>query len=194
MPKLRDQLLSLRPRVGGEDRYIIPHQALHRLMTRDVVLDAIKNCEDIPVFHQDSTVDAIMRGGRKIFSVLVLLKGEEWSITKFREHDQLQNSRLDARLPFSIDTLNLIVLEIADEFYEKQWELIGPIFSKDIVHRFLQPETRLPFIHNEKIGEGGFGVVYKVKLDPDHQKPTLLPQAVCILCRYPFNFIGYYER
>lgn len=177
MAQLRKQIQSLRCKVDNEDRFFVPHQSLYKLMTREKVLDVVKGCGEIPCYRLDETVEKIIKGGRRIFAILVLLKGEEKLISRFIEHDHFQHSPLDVKLPFSEDTLKSIIPdEIVSDFYEKQWEFVAPIFSRNVVHRSLHEDIRLPFVQNKKIGEGGFGVVYEIELHPDHQRLPLFPQ------------------
>ena len=50
------------------------------------------------------------------------------------------------------------------QFEEKQYEYIVPTFPRKSSHRIVSNLIRLPFIEQKQIGEGGFGVVYKVTL------------------------------
>ncbi|KAI9785126.1 MAG: hypothetical protein M1839_000764 [Geoglossum umbratile] len=186
MTQLRSQILSLRRQPADDDRHYIPHKPLYRLMTRDAVFDAAKGCGQIPLYHLDRIVDRIVKGGRRVFAILIL-REKEGFVSRFIEHDQLQNSQLDAQLPLSFETLRLIVPEIVDDFYEKQWEFVAPIFSRDVVHRFLPKETRLPFTSDKVIGSGGFGVVSEIKLDQDHQRLPLLPHVDQRIARKEFK-------
>lgn len=175
MALLRKQIQSLRCRVPNEPRYFIPHRSLYELLTKEVISNTIKEYEDIRRYRLDETAEKIFKGGRRIFAILVLLKNEEKSITYFLEHDQFQRSSIDLRLPFPIQTLESIVPDIAADFYEMQWELVAPIFARNVVHRFLDERIRLPFVLDHEIGEGGFGTVFEVQLHPDHQMQTLIP-------------------
>lgn len=145
-------------------------------MTREVVLDAVNKIERIPWYSKNETLEWIMRGGRKIFAILVLLKDEESAISRFMEHDHYQKSPLDERLPFSMETLDSIIPDIAEDFCEMQWEFVAPILYRNVVHRSLPDKTRLPFVYNKKIAEGGFGVVYEIELHLDHQTICLTPR------------------
>jgi hypothetical protein len=175
MALLRKQIESLRCKVPNEDRYFIPHRPLYELLTREVIFSTLKECEEIRHYHLDETVEKIVKGGRRIFAVLVLLKGEEKFITRFLKYDQFQRSSFDLRLPFPIYTLESIIPTIAADFHDMQWELVAPIFSRNVVHRFLDERVRLPFLRDNEIGEGGFGTVFEVRLHPDHQMLPLLP-------------------
>jgi hypothetical protein len=171
MAQLRSQIQLLRCKVENGDRFFIPYQPLYKLMTRDKVLDALKECEGIHGYRLDEIVERIVKGGQRIFAILVLLKGEERLISRFIEYDHLQRSPLDVKLPFAKETLNFIIPEdTARDFYEKQWEFVAPIFSRKVVHRLFHDEIRLPFAKNKKIGEGGFGIIYEIEFNTDHQR------------------------
>jgi hypothetical protein len=185
MAQLQTLIESLRCKVdigdskndSNNDGFFVPQQQLYKLMTRDVILDAVKGCDDILVYHVDSIVEKVVRGGVRVFSILIII-GKEKFISHFIERDDLQRSRLDDKLPFSADTLQSIIpdTDAAGNFYKRQWEFVAPVFSRNVLHRSLSSKIRLPFVQNKKIGEGGFGVVYEIKLHPDHQRLALLPQ------------------
>lgn len=181
MSQLRKQIQSLLCKVDGEgwDRKFVPRQALYELLTRDVVFDAIDKQEAIEWYHKDKFTDWIMRGGRRIFAILVVMKNEESSISYFISHDSFKETPLDEQLPFSVEVLNSINREIASDFYDRQWEFVSPILSKNVIHRILPCEVRMPFIHNRQIGQGAFGKIFEIRLHPDHQPIGLLsPESV----------------
>lgn len=173
--QLRKQINSLRCNEAIPDRSFIPQQLLYKLLTRDIVSIAIQNLAQIPGYRVRDIVDKIMKGGRKVFAILVLLKGEEARILDFMKHDQFQHSPLDFKLPFSMETLGGIIPEIAEEFYRMQWDFVAPVFSRGVVHRELHERTKLPFAQDILIGDGGFGVVYEIELHPDHQILPFIP-------------------
>jgi hypothetical protein len=138
------------------------------LLTRDTISAALHSA-DLSPLQIPSLTQHIITGGRKVFAILLLLKSEEAQIVQFIKHDQLVYRSLDSRLPFSLEELKTIVTDIADEFFEKQWELCAPVFLKDVLHRELHDLIHLPFVSEEVIGTGGFGDVYCFELDGGHQ-------------------------
>jgi len=166
--QLRNQLRTLRRSVAASGESFIPQKALYRLLSKDVVSATLRR-SGTSAIHIDSLTDKILKGGQKLFAILVLLKGEESKILEFVKHDQLAVSPLDSRLPFSLETLTTVVPSIALEFYETQWELLAPVFSKGVLHRELHDMIRLPFVRNKWIGGGGFGDVYEIELETAHQ-------------------------
>jgi hypothetical protein len=172
--QLRKQIRDLRRRIGLGEEAFVPQKPLYRLLSPDVVSTTLRQ-NGISAFHIDSLMDKILKGGQKIFAILVLLKGEESKILDFVKHDQLATSSLDSRLPYTLETLTIIVPDIAHEFYEIQWEFLAPVFSKGVLHRELHDMIKLPFVHNKKIDTGGFGDVYEIALEPTHQILPFVP-------------------
>ena len=165
---LRHQISALRRPIANTGLKFIPHRPLLALLTRDTISAALRST-DLPPLHIPGLTQRIIIGGRKVFALLVLLKNEEAQIMQFIKHDQLAPTSLDSRLPFSLEELKTIVPDIAGEFFERQWELCAPIFSKGVLHRKLHDLIRLPFVSEEKIGAGGFGDVYCFELDGGQQ-------------------------
>lgn len=147
----------------------VPQESLYKLITEDAVKRVLGS--SIAKQHLQETVEAIVPGTRKIFAILVL-SGTPDLITRFIEDDQLQQTNLDHRLPYSLDQLRKILPQddAVDCFYERQWEFTAPIFSGKLISRYLDDQTILPFIHCKKIGHGGFGIVYELTLHQDYCK------------------------
>ena len=163
-----------------DERKFVPYNSLCEVMTENAVQSALWNIEIRRQSIQE-TVHAIVPGGRKIFAILVLDDNAQY-ITKFLEDDQLQQIDLDHRLPYSIDRLRQFLPQddTSDLFYERQWEFTAPIFSGKVFLRCLDSRTVLPFIHNEKIGSGGFGHVYHIRIHNEYCMLEEMPQrAVC---------------
>ncbi|KAH7136337.1 kinase-like domain-containing protein [Dactylonectria macrodidyma] len=158
------------------ERSFIPQKQLYRLLSRDRISAVIRDIPSIPIHRAENVINIIAKGASKVFAILSLLKGEEGRIVDFISHDQFQQSSLDSRLPFSLEMLQDIIPDIAIDFYRAQWDLSAPIFSRGVVHRELHDSTRLPFVREALIGEGGFGQVYELELHADHQTPNFLPR------------------
>jgi hypothetical protein len=162
-----------------EGRVFIPEQTLYELMTRTFVSDVCSSC-GVPLHQIEEIIEVIMYGARKVFAVLILIS-EELSILRFIENDQFSKSRLDDKIPFSMDILNVIDQAIAPVFLRQQWELSAPSFPGAISHRVLDKNIILPFIKEKQIGEGSFGVIYEVVLHPSSHSFQELPEEVSIL-------------
>ncbi|KAF3921298.1 Phytochrome [Orbilia brochopaga] len=159
-----------------EIRKFMPLQALHQLLTKEEIEKAvgasIARAGGIPFYQEADTVKWILANGKRIFAILVALGHQEHLIPTFIEHDF---ETFDEKLPFPLELLQKIVPSVATEFHKKQWEFVSPIWSKNVIHRELPPDIRLPFTFNKKIDAGGFGDIYEIKLHPDHQVVSLLP-------------------
>lgn len=129
-------------------------------MTNDFVLDACIACCLRPE-ESPEVVQFIMKGARKIFAILILIR-EERTILKFIENDQYSKSNLDDKIPFSMETLRNIDPDIAEFFYIQQWEFSTPYITGDISHRVLDENVVLPFLQEKFLAEGSFGVVHEV--------------------------------
>lgn len=145
----------------------VPEGKLHDLLNEDVITKSIRSC-GIEYYKHAETVDTIANGARKIFAILVLLN-QEAAITKFIENDQLQCSQLDSKLPFPLSILESMDFDGAQDFYERQWEFVSPIFSDLTTHRVLHNNMRLPIMESKYLGEGGFGRVFTIVIHQNHQ-------------------------
>jgi hypothetical protein len=177
MEKLQDSINELRSK-NYQSRFFIPQEALLQLMQRDNIREALNTT--IENYRLDEVVESIFRGARKIFAIL-LLNGHTRYIVKFIASDQLQSSQLDSKLPFDLEQLqSLIGAGHGSLFYDKQWEFTAPIFTPFVLRRSLHYDTILPFLGERRVGSGGFGDVYLLEIDPNHQKFDASITGVCI--------------
>ncbi|KAK2836993.1 hypothetical protein FQN49_006513, partial [Arthroderma sp. PD_2] len=168
LERFKTRLKALR-QPNFEQRRLIPQRALYGIMTADTIQEVVREC-GIPAYRVQGTAEAITRGAHKIFAILVLI-GRAELIAKFIEHDQLQQSQLDQKLPFDRRSLEAFLpASVAEEFEEKQWEFAAPVFHKQVLPRILEDNIILPFGRDREIGQGGFGTVHEVSLIADHQK------------------------
>jgi len=178
MSSLEEQINRLRCK-NSQSRFYVPQRALCSLMMRDVVQDTLWDC-GLATYHLNETVETILKGECKIFAILVVL-GKVPLISKFIEHDQFQNSQLNHKLPFSEAALESIIGKT--KFFKIQWEYAVPIFSKRSLHRSLHSDIILPFIKDEDVSKGGFGIVSEVALHASHQKlPLPCSEEVNLRC------------
>lgn len=130
---------------------------------------------NIDPLEYEEILSVIRNGGQKVFTILVLMQGHPVKlILNFMRGDQMLQSVLDAKLPFSIEELEDILKDdlLASDFDERQWKVLSPLFRFDRTHRELKHQTILPFIDVKKLknGEGGCGTVTKVTLHADHHR------------------------
>ncbi|KAI1321914.1 kinase-like protein [Xylariaceae sp. FL0255] len=165
MDALRSKIKALRRKNAMQHTYI-PELLLESVMTIDIVRKALSD-SDVPSYQREETVNRILPGALKIFAILLLLNLQD-QLAKFIESDQFH----DAKLPFATSILTEDIKlenESAKDFEEKQWELIAPTFLRATLHRRLGRNAVLPFTESKRIGKGGFGTVYEVAIDVDHQ-------------------------
>jgi hypothetical protein len=167
MDKLRTQIIGSREE-NVEGRLFFPYRAINELMKPDVILGVLREW-NIPTPQLHEAAGSIARGALRTFAILVVIRSIR-SILIFLKNDQFDYARLDQKLPLSRETLlALLPNDIADEFFEKQWEFAVPVFSKQILPRYLQTKTILPILEEKEVGKGGFGTVYEISLHPSHQ-------------------------
>ena len=164
--ELRLELRRLR-RLNANHRWYIPQRSLYELMTRDAIHTILQNSMT-EMYNLDATVENIFQNGIKIFAILLLID-RATLVSKFIKIDQLQ----DPRLPFALSVLeNDIDCTCADDFFERQWELLAPEFFCGTVIRSFDPWAPLPFTKDAPIGHRVFDTVHEVMIDQDHQEPT----------------------
>jgi hypothetical protein len=169
MEELKDLIIDKR-RENIDCRWFVPHQALHDLMTKDVVEKAIRDTK-IEHYHINDLTRAVLNGAQKIFAILALI-GRPKCILRFVEDDNLQHSHLDHKLPLPLEKLQRLLpsSSAARQFHEKQWEFTAPVFTGSVLPRVLEKEVILPYVGKTTvIGRGGFGVVHLVEVEPSHQ-------------------------
>ncbi|KAK7943798.1 uncharacterized protein PG986_012911 [Apiospora aurea] len=174
---LKDRIDVLRCK-NYQSRYFVPRQALLKKLSQDVVKRELRGT--VPLHQLDEMAHTVFRRGRLIFAILVLIDRLHYMIN-FIEDDQLQQDQLDHKLPFGLQALQNIMMKPIDatRFHEKQWEITAPKFRSFVLRRHLAYDTILPFRSEVKIGQGGFGDVYRITIDSAHQRfDALIHQLV----------------
>ncbi|KAI1119941.1 kinase-like protein [Nemania abortiva] len=165
MEQLKTSLKALRRR-NASRHWFIPSLSFDLVVTEEAVRQTLVEFE-VPVYLQEETVAKVFQHGRRIFATLLLLGYQDY-LSYFIESDQIE----DAKLPFKTE---ILVQEVrlpagkAADFEDRQWEVIAPTFRRGTLNRRLGEGTVLPFLKDERIGEGAFGTVYEVMIDADHQ-------------------------
>jgi hypothetical protein len=158
-----------------EGRHFIPEAALVEVVSEPAVKLALRNL-GVPVYEIRDLTDGILRGARKCFAILVLIRRGE-AISGFFRRDSLQRSHPDDRLPYTSEILQHIFDGEATDvtikgFLEKQWEFAIPIMYQQMIFRKLDTEVVLPFLHEELAGQGSMGTAWKIELHPQcHRLP-----------------------
>lgn len=175
MEKLRDLVLAAeRKNTNHWGQWFSSEQDLRDIFTEDTIRNALcdENIQDdckIDPEHIEQAVKFVIYGAFKIFAILVHIRHTS-SLLRFIETDNYQTG-LDSRLPFEERRLKAILKDPASqEFYERQWHFIAPVFCDSVFRRILPPETILPITHQEFLGKGSFGIVYGINIAPSHQQ------------------------
>ena len=153
-----------------EKKEFIPFNRLQLLLTHDKILELLQqNGVD---FHSINEIsDRVLHGGLRTLAILAKIHDIE-SITRFIKADQFHRVSLDSVLPLSdTEAINYLAdPEKRSLFLRKQWIFLAPVFSEDPIPRELHGRTILPFLRRTDISEGGFGKVYKVRIDASHHQ------------------------
>jgi serine/threonine protein kinase len=84
--------------------------------------------------------------------------------------DFLFRRETDSTIPYSEDRLYFLPFHVARAFVERQWEFRPIIFEYGEIHRTVGDYEILPFLEEDKGCEGGFGIVWTVKIHASAQK------------------------
>ena len=165
--KFKD-LITCKRRRNADSQHFVPQDVLPSLMSQELVRKILSETK-LEHYRIEELAHAIVPGAQKIFAILVLI-GRPELILVFIEDDQLQPNSLDHKLPLQLNKLHAV---LDDEsavlgFYREQWAFIAPIFSPSSMPRILEKNTILPFTESSSVGEGGFGAVHAIQIDPSH--------------------------
>ena len=175
MEALRVKLNNIRCRNEDQNHYFYPHRAIYELINSDITQKILEFYRVKPYEIKEAGSYIAERGGRRVFAILVLLK-EPQIFPKFIKDDNLQNSDLDHRLPYTREKLEeLLEAPISHEFWDKQWEFTAPFFSPSSFARVLPDEFILPFLNKDKLlKKGAFGKVFEIEIERSYL-PSGLP-------------------
>jgi hypothetical protein len=188
MDELQDELLEKLESVrfankNFEDRHFIPDDDLIDVISEPAVKLSLKRLA-IPLHEIQDLTNDILRGARRCFAILVLIRCGK-AISAFVRDDSLQLSDPDDRLPYTSEALQRIFKKGATSlmiknFLERQWEFVIPIMRQHAIFRTLDKKVILPFLHEELIGEGAMGTAWKIKLHPSCHRLPLENHEVCV--------------
>ncbi len=151
-------------------RHFLPELSLNRLMQKKAVGVTLEKLGVKP-YHLNELAEEIVQRARKVFAILLLV-GQGEAIEVMFKHDSLQKSSLDAKLPFTEDSLENIFSDgsLASDFFERQWEFITPVFFRTLLPRVFENEMILPILDQTSKGEGSFGKVSKYEIHPENHR------------------------
>ncbi|KAL6857447.1 hypothetical protein ACO1O0_004882 [Amphichorda felina] len=189
---------SLLPdRVNKKEKFL-PRGSLERICHFDAVLKEVlpfhrdkaqaQKCAEFVCGNRQSESRDNRTSSREIFAILVLIDAVEF-MPKF-QHAEIRDDDLpfrsddeqtklwkrkatgDCHIDFFIYPRDRCILT---EFYGKQWWVHVPFIGQDdrnkkAIAYYLEPETVMPWTFVDKEGQekGGFGVVEKIQIHPDH--------------------------
>lgn len=140
--KLKRRLLDISCKNYRDSRFF-PQESLKRLMSEEVIRGVL--LEFLPRHKINNTIHDILDEGWKVFSILVLMERPS-AMTAL--YDKLHgHSKLDLRLPFSLDSLHeLFQVPLEVEWFNMyQWQFTIPTFSYSVSPYYFPRETILPF-------------------------------------------------
>ncbi|KAL2831515.1 hypothetical protein BDW59DRAFT_157941 [Aspergillus cavernicola] len=163
---LRTALLSLRKK-ATDQRYFIPFPSLSSLLTRPAIANVVPELCHQPHRHT-AVIDTIYERGIRVFAILLLLNQEQLVL------GFLESGIHDAQLPVEPQQLLRASPLVSSRFStEVQWEVISHVFEKCPLHQRIQIEVTLPYIAEEKRGEGSGGEIFQcVIAEGQHRLPT----------------------
>jgi serine/threonine protein kinase len=161
-PNLRIKIEQLQRQNANHQSYI-PDLLLCRLITYDIVCSELKKVQVNPIYIKE-LAERVIDGAVKVFSILVLVNDVMLLRTFIEEH-----KIMDYNLPLELDILQKFGVATTVVFYKTQWMFLAPHFTRSLLSVPIGSEIVLPFLKNEEIGVGGFGTVFEITLDGDHQ-------------------------
>jgi hypothetical protein len=162
---LKERLAAAQKVAAGQPgRIFVAETELNDIFTREC-LQGVLGCPEfhIPLLRQEDIRNIVSKKFRRILCMLVQLGHEGWL------SDLVERRISDGKLPVSKQELQDLLPEFHEPFYRLQWSYCALYLSRDDFEQRLPPEVVLPFLYEEEIGSGGFGVVYKVKVHKDYQ-------------------------
>jgi hypothetical protein len=135
-------------------RYFISFSALKSSLNKDLVVKALRQ-HGFAEQRIPRMAEVILSDGLRTFSILALLRQENL-IEHFIDYEEL-----DSKLPMEKDVVHRISPLVSRQFWEElQWELC-PHFFRRQMHRKIRPNEILPFVSEERIGEGAGGEIFQ---------------------------------
>lgn len=165
-------------------RKYIPNNELRKILARDNIISELNEHHkrwSLKRIRQNPTnlANRILGSGQRLFVILVNLS-LSWGVKNLLDAGltdaDLPLSKRGNQLSSSVDPARSFKwppewgLEKLDDFVEKQWLVLAPVFATRGAHRTLAPECPLPFVTVVEAQNGPRNVVYKVLVDPSHHE------------------------
>ncbi|KAL8718585.1 MAG: hypothetical protein Q9225_004301 [Loekoesia sp. 1 TL-2023] len=153
----------------------LPQQDLHKIITKEAIEAVLR--ESIEAHLISDTIQQVLDGAQKTFAILILSRCA-FHILEFIRLANPHGFPVDGKLPYEkIESLTPFQLsnDHKNRFFKNQWKFTAPIFDfNSVLPVSLHNMTRLPFLpidgEGTPVGVGGFGEVYRVLIEPRHQK------------------------
>ncbi|KAL9041395.1 MAG: hypothetical protein Q9214_004126 [Letrouitia sp. 1 TL-2023] len=165
MELLYSSISKTRRKNAVDFRYFAPSHQVREVMTTENIRSALIH-SGTEIHHVNEAIEIIKTSAWNVFAVLVLIKQPQ-NIVNFIQDDRMQRGPIDHSLPFELGRLEeLLDEQVAQDFYDKQWEFTAPTFSGSVSTRVLPDDFVLPFLSDVEVGEGSFGTVVRKEFKP----------------------------
>jgi hypothetical protein len=166
---------------GQERRAFVPIQKLETYFTeRDrqrliEILDAVFLPEDPPLYSENITPKYTA-----VFSILLHINKGRY-IKDFTKYGALS----DARLPFDPDDpppkfpISTEDPNFFSRFCDEQWKFCAPTFQRHMLDEQFEGKRTLPITYKERLGGGGSGTLYKIKIHK-HYNELILDESKAV--------------
>ena len=169
------EALSSRRLENSKARSFFPRGSVDAIVTLECIKAILCEFHVCELQLVEELAINIKRNKTTVFTILTSIRRTE-HILDFVYTDQYADepAHADHRLPLNLSSLEYILQPpssnvVAREFFDKQWEFIAPVFSRNTLARRLDRYTVLPFLIEEVLDSGGFGVVHKVTIHDAHR-------------------------
>lgn len=166
LARIRTEIQSAKVRTqDSSSPAFMPEGSLSSIVTYENLV-AVFSCPEfsVPGHKRESTARFIVQEpAQKLFAILIETKSEKY-LTLL-----LENDYSDKHLPIDRSSLEILLEDTADLFSRIQHEYLVYSFRRGQFHRKLRDSQVLPFLHQERIGGGGFSSVYRAQVHPLHQ-------------------------
>jgi hypothetical protein len=169
------EALTSRRLENSRAKTFFPHGSIDTIVTLDCIKAILRELHICELQLVEELATNIRRNKTIVFPILTSIRRTE-HILDFVYTDQYADepAHADHKLPLSLPSLEHILQPplsnvVAREFFDKQWEFVAPVFLRNALARRLERYTVLPFLAEEVLDKGGFGVVHKVSIHGAHQ-------------------------
>lgn len=150
----------------------LPYDQFDKFVARENVADVINSINDAQPHERESLIEFVMKDGKKLFLILLLVARDPQSLYPLLRGLQSQGIT-DKLLPIEIcrdETTNLYIgtttrddVEARFDFFDEwdmhdrdlfekyQWIFLAPVFDGTTFHFHFHPKTTLPYLHKKEI-------------------------------------------